>query len=106
MSMIDQNTDKWRKENNFIEICKRDLEGAIKEVIIEDIIKQQLIEFEEKIRPEVKARVATLSFEGMAKMREHMSLRDEFVLYLQWNDGEKQKVYTTLERVEVEKVDK
>lgn len=106
MAITDKNADKYQKENNFIEIVKRDLEGAIKETVIEDIIKQQLIEFEEKIRPLVKAQVAELSFKGMAKVREHMALRDEFVLYLEWNGNEKQKVYTTLERVEVEELDK
>ena len=96
-----------QKEHNFIEAIKRDLERAIKETLLEDLVNEQLAEFEEKIRPVIRERVDQLTFDGVHKMNDFMQLRDELTLYMHWNEEPKMKKFYKVDKVtETETVDK
>lgn len=76
-------------EYNILLMLNRELESAVKEVAIDDIVKHQLKEFEEKLRPIVKAEVEKISFRAIDKLPDMMSFRDELRLYVQWSDDDK-----------------
>jgi len=76
-------------EYNVLLMLNRELEASVKRVAINDIIKHQLKEFEEKIRPIVKEEVEKISFETIDKLPDMMSFRDELRLYIKWSDDDK-----------------
>lgn len=107
MAITDETTSQIQKEHNFMEAIKRDLERSIKDAVLNDLMKQQLAEYEEKIRPIIREHVEKLTFDGIYKMNDMMHLRDELQLYLHWNDEEKMKKFYKVDKVtETEIVDK
>jgi len=76
-------------EYNILLMLNRELEAAVKKVAIDDIVKHQLKEFEEKIRPIVKSEVEKLTFETIDKLPDMMSFRNELRLYVKWSDDDK-----------------
>ena len=76
-------------EYNVLLMLNRELEASIKRVAINDIVKHQLKEFEEKIRPIIKAEVEKISFETIDKLPDMMSFRDELRIYIKWSDDDK-----------------
>ena len=107
MAITNKDAPDYVKEHNFIEAIKRDLERAIKESVTEDLVKQQLAEFEEKIRPVIRERVNQLTFDGIYKMNDVMNLRDELQLYLHWNDDPQMTKFYKVDKItETERVDK
>jgi len=82
-------SQKHLDEYNILLMLNRELEAAVKKVAIDDIVKHQLKEFEEKIRPIVKSEVEKLSFETIDKLPDMMSFRNELRLYVKWSDDDK-----------------
>ncbi len=78
-----------KDEYNVLLMLNRELEAAVKKVAINDIVKHQLKEFEDKIRPIIKAEVEKISFETIDKLPDMMSFRDELRLYVKWSDDDK-----------------
>lgn len=76
-------------EYNVLLMLNRELESAVKKAAINDIVKHQLKEFEEKIRPIVKSEVEKISFETIDKLPDMMSFRDELRIYIKWSDDDK-----------------
>lgn len=76
-------------EYNVLLMLNRELEASVKRVAINDIIKHQLKEFEEKIRPIVKSEVEKLTFDTIDKLPAIMSFRNELRLYVKWSDDDK-----------------
>ena len=99
--------EEHQKTYNLIEAAKRDLERAVKDALIDNLVKEQMNEFEQKIVPTIRERVEKISFDGIAQMHDIMNLRDELSLYLHWNDEPKMKKFYTVDKItEVEVVDK
>lgn len=104
--MITNETSDYQRQFNFLEIIKRDLEDAVKERALEDIVEKQLAEFEAKIRPLIKAEIERLSFQGIDAISDVVQLREEVQLYLKWSDEEKtKKMYKVESLVETEVLD-
>jgi len=76
-------------EYNILLMLNRELEAAVKKTAIDDIVKHQLKEFEEKIRPIVKSEVEKLTFDTIDKLPAIMSFRNELRLYVKWSDDDK-----------------
>jgi len=91
-------------EYNMILMLNRDLEAAVKEVVFNDIVKQQLAEFEKKLRPLIKAEVEKMSFKAIDKasagLGDMMSLRNDLRLYIQWSDDDKLRMLEKVRYVE------
>jgi len=76
-------------EYNVLLMLNRELESVVKQIAIDDIVKHQLKEFEEKIRPIVKSEVEKISFQTIDKLPDMMSFRNELRLYVKWSDDDK-----------------
>ena len=85
-------TNKNYDRYNMVEMLNRDLERAVKEASIDAIVKRQLIEFEEKIRPLVKEEVEMLSFKAIDQMQDTLGIRTDLRLYVQWSDDDKTRI--------------
>ena len=96
---------KWQDEYNMILMLNRGLGDAIKTVVEDDIVKQQLKEFEAKLRPIVKEEVEKLTFESIDKaygdLEGMMTLRNELRVYISWSDDEKASMMEKLRRFDV-----
>ena len=79
-------------EYNVLLMLNRELESIVKRIAVDDIVKHQLKEFEEKIRPIVKDEVEKISFETIDKLPDMMSFRNELRLYVQWSDDDKMRM--------------
>ena len=76
-------------EYNVLLMLNRELESIVKRIAVDDIVKHQLKEFEEKIRPIVKSEVEKISFQTIDKLPDMMSFRNELRLYVKWSDDDK-----------------
>jgi hypothetical protein len=96
---------KWQDEYNMILMLNRGLGDAIKTVVEDDIVKQQLKEFEAKLRPIVKEEVEKLTFESIDKaygdLEGMLTLRNELRVYISWSDDEKASMMEKLRRFDV-----
>jgi len=73
---------------DFISMAKDQLSAYIKEDMIDDLVKSELIEYEKKIRPLIQEQVNKITLQGISNFREMLELRDEYRVYMNWDDDE------------------
>ena len=73
---------------NMVELLKAGLEREVKKAVIEEIVKKEMVEFEAKLREQIKPLVNEISFKGIESVKDMMHLREELHVYLHWDEAE------------------
>ena len=76
---------------NAVSMLKRDLEGQVKQKILDDIIEEQIDKLKQRLKDELTPLLQAVSFESIEGFRDMMRLRDEYRDLIQVND----KVFDT-----------
>lgn len=77
-----------RNHLNFVEMAKEQLTKYIKEDMINDLVKTELDDYEKKIRPLIQKQVEKVTLQGIANFREFLEFRDEYRVYMKWDDDD------------------
>jgi len=73
---------------NMVELLKTGLEREVKKAVTEEIVKKEMVDFEAKLREQIKPLVNKVSFNGIESMKDMMRLREELHVYLHWDEAE------------------
>ncbi len=76
---------------NMVELLRAGLEREVKHAVTEEIVKEQLEQFEASIRERIKPIVNSISFKGIESTKDAMRLRDELHVYLHYGDEVKEQ---------------
>lgn len=76
---------------NMVELLRAGLEKEVKHAITEEIVKEQLEQFEASIRQRIKPVVNSISFKGIESIKDAMRLREELHVYLHYSDEVKEQ---------------
>lgn len=76
---------------NAIDMLKRDLEGQVKQRVLDDIIDDQVKKLKERLKNELTPILQSVSFACIENFTDMMRLRDEYRVLIQVND----KVFDT-----------
>lgn len=71
---------------NMVELLRAGLEKEVKHAVTEEIVKEQLEQFEASIRERIKPIVNSISFKGIESIKDAMRLREELHVYLHYGD--------------------
>ncbi len=74
---------------NMVQIMQAHLESQVKETITEELVKKQLAEYEKDLRGLIKELFEGVVFDQMEEFRNITDQRDEFNLWIKWNDERK-----------------
>ena len=74
---------------NHVEVLQRFLEIEVKKTITENLVKKQLEEYEKELRSTIREIVDQVSFEHITKFHSVEHAREEYALWIKWNDEEK-----------------
>ena len=72
---------------NMIKILQEGLEKNVKEVLTERLVKEELSRYESRVRTTIEPIVNSISFEGIEHIKDHMRIRDELHVFLNWKGG-------------------
>jgi len=78
--------------NNFISLAKSGLEKEVKKAITEQMVREQLKEYEVKLRETIKPIVESVAFKGVEGLKDAMRLREELHVFLHWDDEQETQV--------------
>lgn len=71
---------------NAVTMLKRDLEGQVKQKILNDIIEEQVIKLKQRLKDELTPLLQAVSFESIEKFTDMMRFRDEYRVLIKVND--------------------
>ena len=77
---------------NAIQILKLHLEKRVKRAITEQIIKERLKAYEGELRKIMAETLNEITFDIIENFRDFSGLKDEYNLWIKWNDKEKQLI--------------
>jgi flagellar biosynthesis component FlhA len=87
-----KNLKKPKKEKemataiNHVTVMRLHLEGMVKKTITEALVKKQLAGYEKELRSTIKGIVEQISFNHIEKMVNPTLARDEYALWIKWNN--------------------
>lgn len=79
-------------EINHVEVLRRHLESEVKKTITERLVKDQLNAYEIHLRAIIRGIVDKISFEHIDKSLNVMEAREEYSLWIKWNDEERKLI--------------
>ena len=77
---------------NHVQVLKENLEFKVKETITESLVKKQLEEYEKELRMVIKGLVEQISFSHIEQIKNHLKQREEYSLWIKWNDKESKNI--------------
>lgn len=80
------------KRLTFLQLAHAQLELRVKQQLTGELIAKEVSEFREKITPQIKDLVESITFENIDTFRDMCTLRDEIEIHIKWskekNNGE------------------
>ena len=77
------------RQLDFVSMAKEQLTQYIKEDLIDDLVKNELIDYENKIRPIIESEIEKVTLKGISNFRDMLEMRDEYRVYMKWDENDK-----------------
>jgi len=74
---------------NMVRVLKERMGDEVKKAVTEQLVKDELREYEKKLRDKIKPLVEKISFKGIESMKDAMRMREELHVFLHWEGEDK-----------------
>ena len=78
---------------NMVNIVRDRLGAEIKSEVTEALVRDELKEYEIKLRELIKPKVEKLVVTGVESMKDMMRLREELHVFIRWNDEKSVEIH-------------